>query len=137
MKEIVSTAWETIKNVVQVAIMAIGEFFSTALTIITLPFQFIWENCKEIITTAWEAIKGVISTALEAIKTGITTAWEMVKTTTSTVFEAVKTVLTTVWKLDATDEACVNATKLANAHDALMAMKDTYYQLCTGAAELT
>ena len=46
---------EGIKNVVQLAVMAIGEFFSTALTFITLPFQFIWEDCKEIITTAWEA----------------------------------------------------------------------------------
>ena len=97
MKEIVSTVWETIKNIVQVAVMAIGEFFSTALTIITLPFQFIWENCKEIILQAWEAIKTTVSTALEAIKTGITTAWEAVKTATSTAFEAVKTVISTVW----------------------------------------
>ena len=97
MKEIVSTVWETIKNIVQVAVMAIGEFFSTALTIITLPFQFTWENCKEIILQAWEAIKTTVSTALEAIKTGITTAWEAVKTATSTAFEAVKTVISTVW----------------------------------------
>ena len=97
MKETVSTIWETIQNVVQVAVMAIGEFFNTALTIITLPFQFIWENCKEIITAAWEAIKGAVTTALEAIKSGITTAWESVKSATTTAFEAVKTVATTAW----------------------------------------
>ena len=97
MKEIVSTAWEGIKNVVSLAIQAIGEIFSAALTIITLPFQFIWENCKEILIGAWEAMKGAISTALEAIKTAISTAWNAVKTTTSTIFEAVKTVASTVW----------------------------------------
>ena len=97
MKETVSTIWETIQNVVQVAVMAIGEFFNTALTIITLPFQFIWENCKEIITAAWEAIKGAVTTALEAIKSGITTAWESVKSATTTAFEAVKAAATTAW----------------------------------------
>ena len=97
MKETVSTIWETIQNVVQVAVMAIGEFFNTALTIITLPFQFIWENCKEIITAAWEAIKGAVTTALEAIKSGITTAWESVKSATTAAFEAVKAAATTAW----------------------------------------
>ena len=97
MKEIVSTAWEGIKNVVSLAIQAIAEIFSTALTIITLPFQFIWENCKEIILQAWEGIKTVVSTALESIKSAISTAWEAVKNVTSTVFEAVKSVASTVW----------------------------------------
>ena len=97
MKEIVSTAWEGIKNVVSLAIQAIAEIFSTALTIVTLPFQFIWENCKEIILQAWEGIKSVVSSALEAIKSAISTAWEAVKNVTSTVFEAVKSVASTVW----------------------------------------
>ena len=97
MMETVSTIWETIQNVVQVAVMAIAEFFNTALTIITLPFQFIWENCKEIITAAWQAIKGAVTTALEAIKSGITTAWESVKSATTAAFEAVKTAATTAW----------------------------------------
>ncbi len=97
MKQIVSSAWEGIKNVVQLAIMAIGEIFSTALTIITLPFRFIWENCKEIIVQAWEGIKTVVSGALTAIQTGISTAWTAVQTVTSTIFTAIQTVASTIW----------------------------------------
>lgn len=43
----VSAVWETIKNAVQVAIMFIGEIISAAFQIITMPWMFIWENCKE------------------------------------------------------------------------------------------
>ena len=41
-----SGIWETITNVVQTGIMLIGSILSAAFDIITLPFQFIWENCK-------------------------------------------------------------------------------------------
>ena len=44
-----SGLWEGIKNVVTTAVMFIASFFEAAFDIITLPFRFIWENCKEII----------------------------------------------------------------------------------------
>ena len=41
--------WEGIKNTVQTAIMFIAALFEAAFDIITLPFRFIWENCKEVV----------------------------------------------------------------------------------------
>lgn len=115
----VTAVWETIKNAVQVAIMFIGEIISAAVQIITIPFQFIWENCKDIIIAAWETIKEAVSNALnfisttisniwnaivsfltpilEGIKNTFTTVWNAIKTAVSTVINAIQTVITTVW----------------------------------------
>ena len=107
--ETVSTIWEGIKSVIQVAIMFIVELISAAFQLITVPFRFIWENCKETITAAWEAIKTTVSTALNfvkdniitpvmtAIKTVIDTVWNGIKTVITTVMNGIKTVITTVW----------------------------------------
>lgn len=100
--------WEGIKNTVQTAIMFIAALFEAAFDIITLPFRFIWENCKEIIITVWDAIKAkvttvinavssVISTVMNAIKTVFTTIWNAIKTVVTTVVNAIKTVVTTVF----------------------------------------
>lgn len=112
--------WETIKNVVQVAIMAVVEIINAAFQLITLPFRFIWENCKETVINAWEAIKTTVSIAIKAVKdnvitpvmnaiktvfmtvwnaisTAVTTVWNVIKTTVSTAANAVKNTVTTVW----------------------------------------
>ena len=100
--------WEGIKNTVQTAIMFIASLFQAAFDIITLPFRFIWENCKEIIIAVWDAIKSkittvinavssVISTVMNAIKTVFTTVWNTIKTVVTTVVNAIKTVVTTVF----------------------------------------
>lgn len=81
-----TTVWETIKNVVTVAIMFIVELIKAAFNLITLPFRFIWENCKEYIIATWEAIKSTVTNALNTVKEAITT-----------VFNAVKDFITTVW----------------------------------------
>ena len=100
-------------------IQFIGAILEAAFDIITLPFRFIWENCKETITTVWNAIKSVvsgainavsttISTVMTAISTVISTVWtaistkvstvvNAIKNTVSTVFNAIKTVASTVW----------------------------------------
>lgn len=84
---IVTEAWNTIKNVVSVAVMAIGAVLDTAFQIITLPFRFIWENCKEYIIAAWEAITNTISTAINFIKDNIIVP----------VFEEISSIFTAVW----------------------------------------
>lgn len=100
--------WEGIKNTVQTAIMFIAALFEAAFDIITLPFRFIWENCKEVVITVWDAIKSkvttvinavstVISTVMNAIKTVFTTVWNAIKTVVTTVVNAIKTVVTTVF----------------------------------------
>ena len=115
----VTTVWETIKSVVQVAILFIKELLTAAFNILTIPWRFIWENFGGVITAAWEKIKEVVSTAIDAIKTVIetvwnaivafltpilntlktafTTAWTAIKTLVSTVVNAIKTTIQTVW----------------------------------------
>ena len=94
----ISNAWNTICNLVTVGVMLIGEILSAGFEIITLPWQFIWENCKNIIIPIWETIKEFISEKLEQIKEFISTVWENIKTVTSTIWEAVKTVISTIWE---------------------------------------
>lgn len=97
MWESIQEIWSTICNVVQVGIMLIGEIISAAVQIITLPFMFIWENCKEYVFAAWEWIKEKVGTAIDFVANVISTKWEIIKTVTSTVWEAIKNVFTTVW----------------------------------------
>lgn len=102
------SVWDGICNVVQTAVMLIGSILTAAFDIITLPFQFIWENCKEIITGAWNAIKSVVSTAINAvssvissvmsiIQNVISTVWTAISTKISSVLNTIKSVVTTVF----------------------------------------
>lgn len=88
--------WEGIKNTVQTAIMFIAAILEAAFDIITLPFRFVWENCKEIIITVWDAIKSKVSTVINAVSTVISTVMNVIKTVFTTVWNAIKTVVTTV-----------------------------------------
>lgn len=92
-----SNAWETIKNVVQVGIMFIVELINAAFQLITLPFRFIWENCKETIFVIWDAIKEKIYTVLTAIQTFITSIWNSIKTTITTIVTAISDAISTAW----------------------------------------
>ena len=108
-KDVVSNVWETIKNVVQVAIMFIVEVIKAAFELITVPFRFIWENCRDTIISVWETIKSAVQTArnfmkdnvitpvMNAISTTITTVWNTIKTTFTTVINAIKSAVQTAW----------------------------------------
>lgn len=117
-----SNAWETIKNVVQVGIMFIVELFNAAFQLITLPFRFIWENCKETIMSIWESIKTTISNALTAIQTTISNVWNAVKTFFTTVWTSISTFFTNIWNtISTTVSTVVNAIKttIANVFNAV------------------
>lgn len=96
-KSAISTAWEFINNCVQVGILFIVEIVKAAFELITLPFSFIWENCKEIIISVWDAIKELVTTALNAIKDKITITWDAVKTVFTTVWDAISAAMSKVW----------------------------------------
>lgn len=93
----IKQVWDWICNAVQVAIMFIGSIISAAFDIITLPFRFIWENCKEYVFAAWEWIKNAVSTAINKVKSVITTVFNAVKNFFSTVWNGIKNIFTTVW----------------------------------------
>lgn len=100
--------WNTIVNVVQVAFMFIGSIISGFVEIITLPFMFIWENCKTYVFEAWEwikekvtaginAVKSVMETVMNAISFAFTTAWNAIKNVLSPILEGIKTAVSTAW----------------------------------------
>ena len=117
--EHIQSVWDTICNVVQTAVMFIGSILEAAVDIISLPFQFIWENCKDILIGAWNAIQSAVSTAVNAVSSVITTIFTAIRdffstvwsaiyeristvlnaihSVVSTVFNAVKSVVTTIW----------------------------------------
>lgn len=95
--ETASSVWETIKNAVQVAVMFIGEVISAAVNIITLPFQFIWENCKDIILGAWDAITGAVSAALDTIGGILSGAWDTISGAVSTAWDGISSVIGSAW----------------------------------------
>ena len=115
----VSGAWETIKNIVTVGIMAVKEIISAAFQIITLPFRFIWENCKDTVLSIWETIKSVIGEKIDAVKEKITTvttaisnvasaAWNAISSTASSLWEGIKGTIGS--KIDAAKEKVSTAT---------------------------
>lgn len=89
-KTFFESIWNEIKNVVQVALMFIVELVTTYFELITLPFRFIWENCKDIIIGAWNAIKSFVSNAINAVKTTITNVLNAIKTVFSNIWNAIK-----------------------------------------------
>lgn len=93
----ISNAWETIKNVVQVGIMFIAELFKAAFSLITLPFRFIWENCKETIISILTSISNFISSAWNTISNAITVAITAIKTVITNVFNAISTFIQNIW----------------------------------------
>ena len=114
-----SGAWETIKYIVTVGIMAVKEIISAAFQIITLPFRFIWENCKDTVLSIWETIKSVIGEKIDAVKEKITTvttaisnvasaAWNAISSTASSLWEGIKGTIGS--KIDAAKEKVSTAT---------------------------
>lgn len=102
--EKVSGAFDTIRNVVTVGVMLIAEIFSAAFQIITLPFQFIWVNCKDIIIQTWNeistfiggivnAIVGVISAGFGLVKTYIITPISGAYASAVSIFEGIKSAI--------------------------------------------
>lgn len=95
--EAVSSAWDTICNIVQVAGMFLGQLIKLMFDIITLPFRFIWENCKEYVIEAWDSIKETVSEKFTAVKDKVTEIGGNIKDKCSEIFGSVKDKVSTVW----------------------------------------
>lgn len=97
-REKVSSVFTTIGNVIQVALMIIGEIISAGFQIITLPFRMIWENCKEIVIGAWESISQKISGKLAYISNIINMVFSTVSGITLLIWNKIKTTIANVWE---------------------------------------
>ena len=78
--EKVSGIFQTIGNIITVGVMLIGEIISAAFQIITLPFQFIWVNCKDTVLQVWNEISVRISGVIDTIATIVLNGFTLVKT---------------------------------------------------------
>ena len=92
-----SSAWETIKNIITVGIMLIASIISAAVQIITLPWRFIWENCKEYIIEAWNYIKAAVSSALGVISSAISNAWNIIANYLTRILSNIKNKFVSEW----------------------------------------
>lgn len=93
----IQAVWDGIIAGIKFFINLVVAIFQTAFTLITLPFQFIWQNCKDTIMTVFNAIKDFISSTINTISGVITTVFTAIKDFISMVFNTIKSVATTVW----------------------------------------
>lgn len=136
----VKKVWNTIKNVIKVGIKFIAELMKAAFKIITIPFRFIWENCKDIVIKAWNKIKDVISKTVTKIHDFISDKFNKVKNVISVTITAIKTVLENTWnkisskvseiwnKIHDTVSTKINAVKTV-VTDVINKVKDTMSQI--------
>lgn len=132
----IKNIWDQICNVVEVAIMFIGEILHAAGEIILLPFRFIWENCKEYVFAAWEWIKEKVSGALDFIKNYIDVAWTAIKSATTVVWNAIKTAISNVWNaIKSTVTKAITAVKekVSSVWNAIKTYTSTVWNVIKGA----
>ena len=75
----------------------IGEVLSAAFQIITLPFQFVWQNCRDTVLAVWEAIRTAISTALTAIGSAISEKWTAIQSFFGPILSAIGSAVSGAW----------------------------------------
>lgn len=95
---VISTVWDTIKNVVQFAVMFIGELISAFVTIVTLPWQFLWANFGSIITNAWNSIVSFLGGILSGIQSTLSSAWSSISSTASSAWSAISSTISSIIK---------------------------------------
>lgn len=91
----------TVGQVITVGFMLIGSIISAMFQIITLPFMFIWENCKqyvfdtfnaisEFLVNIWNSILGFLMPILQSISDFFITTWNSIK-------DSITNALTSAW----------------------------------------
>ena len=92
-----SEAWDTICKLVKTGVMLVGQILSAAFQIITLPWRFIWENCKDIIIPIWEKICSWISNKFNALRNFLVNVASSIKDSVSSKFNELSSRVSEVW----------------------------------------
>lgn len=71
--------WDGICAVVSFAFELICSIIDAYIQLITLPFRFIWENCKQYVFDAFEWIKGIIDGAIKFIQPLVQAGFTFIK----------------------------------------------------------
>lgn len=96
LKEAVQKVWDGIVLATQIFFGLLGSIIDAAFQIITLPFRFIWENCKDSIISVWNAIVAFLTPTINRIRNTITTVFTAVRNTLSTIWNGIRNTVTTV-----------------------------------------
>lgn len=110
-----SNLWNNVQNfftkvgqVVTVGFMLIGSIIDAAWQIITLPFMFIWENCKEYVFNAfnaisefiintWNSINEFLTPIIQGISDFIITTWDNIKNSITSALENIWNSAVGIW----------------------------------------
>ena len=79
-----------IGNAVQVGFRLIGELFSGFVQLISLPWRFLWENCRDTVVQIWESIRDLAVRVWTAIADFIGDKLTTIRNAVSAVFTAVR-----------------------------------------------
>ena len=96
-KSTVSGAITTVKNIVKTTIAILASIFKSAVTILSVPWQFIWVNFGNIITDKFNAIKDFIANILDGIKQKISDIWNGIWNFLSPILDTIKGAFDTAW----------------------------------------
>ena len=84
--EAVSAFFETVRRVVQTGFLFVAELVEGYVQLVTLPWRFLWENCREVVLAVWDAIRAAVAAAIERVRAVI-----------ETVGGTIRDVLTRIW----------------------------------------
>lgn len=84
--------WNGIVAAIKFAFNLIVSVVSTYIQIITLPWRFIWENCKDIIMNVFNAIVGFIQTVLGTI-------WSVISSIFTSIYNFIASILSSIWSV--------------------------------------
>lgn len=93
--------WDGIVAAIKFAFDLIVSVVSTYIQIITLPWRFIWENCRDIIMNVFNTIVNFIQTVFNTIwsviSTVLNTIWTVISTIFNAIWSTISTVMNTIW----------------------------------------
>lgn len=93
-----SSIFQTIGDAVQVGILFIGSVISAGWQIITLPFQFIWQNCKDFVIEIWNNICQKINDILSKISEIITKVCSDISSFSASIWDGIRNIISSIWK---------------------------------------
>ena len=108
----VQNFFTTVGQVITVGFMLIGSIISAMFQIITIPFMFIWENCKqyvfdtfnaisEFLSNVWNSILSFLMIILQSISDFFVATWNNIKDSITnaltSAWNTIQTICITIW----------------------------------------
>lgn len=96
-KFLVETAWEGIKNAINISITVILGLIRFFSKVFTGDWKGIWEDVKSVATSIWNGISAFFSTIWGAISSTASTIWGGISQFFSTIWNSIASTASTIW----------------------------------------